>query len=785
MSSARIEPGRFGSGKAVRRIEDPALVAGRGRYTDDLAPAGETHLVFLRSPHAHARIVSIDADAARAMPGVLAVFTGAQLAAAGVKPMARAPLPFTRPDGKPLAGAPLHALAHERVRYVGEAVAAVVAETRAAARAAADAIMVDYEELPAVVDPFAAMRPGAPVLCDEAPDNIAAEARHGDAAAAASAFERAAHVVALDLDNQRVAPVTMEPRTALAAVDTASGRLLVHLSNQMPTAVRETLVHAIPGLTPEGVRVQVGDVGGGFGMKGGAHPEDIAVAYAALQVKRPVKWRAERIEEFLSATQGRDATSRAEMALDANGKALALRIRTVANVGAYATTVNLIIPLLVGPWVTTSIYDIGTIDLRIAAVMTNTAPVGAYRGAGRPEAIYLIERLMDAAARALQLDPAELRRRNLVRPEQMPYTNPMAQTYDSGHFDKIVARGLELADWNGFAARRATSERAGRLRGRGIATFLEWTSGMVFDERVTVDVLADGTIEVGAGVMGMGQGIATSLAQLAVDVFQVPIERIRVLTGDTDRINGFGSAGSRSLYIGGSAVQAASTKTIDEGKQLAAQALEAPAADIEYRAGRFDVRGTDLGIDLFELAAKQPGRRIHIDNTHTTAGPSWPNACHVCEVEIDPATGAVQVVAYASVNDIGYVVSPVLARGQIEGGVAQGVGQALCERVAYDADSGQALAASFMDYAVPRVDGFIAPKTEFDTSVPSKSNPLGAKGVGELGTIGATPAVVNAVVDALDHAGLGRDAERVQMPLTAERVWRALNLRDFGPAVWR
>ena len=594
-----------------------------------------------------------------------------------------------------------------------------------------------------------------------------------------------AHVVSLELVNQRVCPVTMEPRTVLAELDQTSGRLVVHISNQMPTAVRDTLADAIPGMTQQSIRVLVGDVGGGFGMKGGAHPEDIAVGYAALQLKRPVKWRAERIEEFLSATHGRDAVSRAELALDADGKALALRIRSIANVGAYATTVNVVIPLLVGPWVTTSIYDIGAIDLHVTAVMTNTAPVGAYRGAGRPEAIYIVERLMDAAARRLQLDPAEIRRRNMIRPEQMPYTTPMAQTYDSGHFERILDQGLELADWNGFAERRAASERAGKLRGRGIATFLEWTSGMVFDERVLVDVRADGIIELASGVLGMGQGIATSLAQLAVDVFQVPIDRIRVLTGDTDRVNGFGSAGSRSLYIGGSAVQVASLKAVDQGKQLAADALEAPLADVDYRAGRFSVIGTDLGIGLFELAGQQPEARIHVDATNATAGPSWPNGCHVCEVEIDPATGAVEIVAYASVNDIGRVVSPMLARGQIEGGVAQGVGQALCERMAYDEATGQALSATFMDYAVPRVDAFRGLKTRFDTTVPSKSNPLGAKGVGELGTIGATPAVVNAVVDALDHAGLGRDAERIQMPLTSERVWRALHKRDFGPSLWR
>jgi carbon-monoxide dehydrogenase large subunit len=380
----------------------------------------------------------------------------------------------------------------------------------------------------------------------------------------------------------------------------------------------------------------------------------------------------------------------------------------------------------------------------------------------------------------MKLDPSEMRRRNMIRPEQMPYTNPMAQVYDCGQFEKILDQGLKLADWRGYPARRETSKRTGKLRGRGIATFLEWTSGMAFDERVTVTVTPDGMIEVSSAVQAMGQGIATSLAQLAVDVFQVPLDRIRVVMGDTDRNNGFGSAGSRSLFIGGSAVHVASTKTIDEARKLAADALEAPAADIEYRAGRFSVAGTDLGVGLFELAGQQKGGRIYVDSTTSVGGPSWPNACHVCEVEIDPDTGEVQVVAYSSVNDIGRVVSPQIARGQVEGGAVQGIGQALCEHMAYDPGTGQALSASFMDYTLPRVDGFRAFKTEFDTSVPCTTNAIGAKGVGELGTIGGTPAVVNAVIDALDHAGQGRDAERVQMPLTSERVWRALH-GDYDP----
>ena len=776
--------GRYGSGQAVRRLEDATLVVGQGQYADDVTLPGQTHLAFLRSPYAHAHITGVDTRAALALPGVIAVYTGAELVAAGVKP-APAPAGFPRPDGQPGVSAPRYPLADQRVRYVGEAVVAVVAETPDQARAAADAVRVDYDELPAVVNVFDAMKPGAPQLADGAPDNIASAMRHGDAAATAAAFTSAAHVVSVDVDNQRLAPSPIEPRCVNAALNADDGRLVVRLSSQMPTAVRGGLADAIPGLSTENVRVLVGDVGGGFGMKTGIYPEDIVVAYAALQTRRPVKWRADRIEEFLGAVHGRDVISRAELALDANGKVLALRVKGYANVGAYAGITGVVIQVLIGPWVSTSVYDIPLIDLHFIAVMTNTTPTGAYRGAGRPEAIYLTERLMDAAARKLGLDPAELRRRNMIRPEQMPYTNKMGQCYDSGKFEQILDQGLALADWQGFAARRAASEAAGKLRGRGIATFLEWTGGNAFEERVTVNVTADGFIELGSATQAMGQGIATSYAQLAVDVFGVPLDRIRVLQGDTDRANGFGSAGSRSLFTGGSAVSVASRRTVDEAKALAADALEAPVADIEYREGRFTVAGTDLEIGLFELAARQPELRIHVDSTSSVGGPTWPNGCHVCEVEIDPATGAVAVVAYASVNDIGRVVSPVIVRGQVEGGAVQGIGQALCERVAYDAETGQLQSASFMDYAMPNADGFLGFKTAFDTSIPCTTNLLGVKGVGELGTIGATPAVVNAVIDALDHAGLGPAAEAIQMPVTSERVWRALTLKQFDASPYR
>lgn len=771
--SVQFDTGRFGSGREVARVEDAALLAGQGRFTGDLVLPGQAHLVFVRSPHAHARLASVDVSGARSLPGVLAVFTGTDLAEAGVKPIPNVQ-GFRRADGTPGAAPPLLALARDVVRFVGEPVAAVVARTREAARDAAEAVLVDYEDLPAVVDAEAATAPGAPVVWPQASGNVAAESRYGDAAAADAAFARAAHTVSLDIVNQRLAPSPLEPRGVLADFHPASERLTLRMSSQMPSGVLTSLCEILPDLRPQQVRVTVGDVGGGFGMKTGIYPEDVVVAHAARVLKQPVKWQAERVDEFLSGYHGRDVVSRAELALDAGGKVLALRVRSLANVGAYAGNAGVAIALLVGPWVSTSIYDIRTIDLHLRAVLTHTTPTGPYRGAGRPEAIYLIERLFDAAAREMRLDPAELRRRNMIRPEQMPYTSPMEQVYDSGRFEQILDKGLALADWNGFAARREASRQRGRLRGRGIATFLEWTGAMALDESASVAVLADGTIEIHSATQAMGQGIVTSYAQLAVDVFGVPIERIRVLQGDTDRARGFGSAGSRSLFTGGAAVHVTAQRTVEHAKALASELLEAAAGDIEYHAGRLSVAGTDIGIGLFELAARQPEARIFVEAGAKASAPTWPNGCHVCEVEIDPETGAVELVSYASVNDIGRVVNPMIARGQIEGGAVQGIGQALCEQVVYDPDSGQMLTGSFMDYAMPRADVNRVFRTEFDTSIPCLTNVLGVKGVGELGTIGATPAVVNAVVDALDHAGLGRDAERIQMPVTAERVWRAL-----------
>jgi carbon-monoxide dehydrogenase large subunit len=762
---------RFGSGQAITRLEDDALLRGQGRFTDDVVSdvgaADASHLVFVRSVYPHARIASIDADAARQMPGVLLVVTGAEMVAAGVKPMAGV-AGFVRADGV-TAQAPRFPLAHERVRFVGEPVVAVVARTRQQARDAAEAVMVDYEELPMAVSINAALA-GEAVLCPEAPDNIVAEMRHGKADAAAQAFAAAAHVVKLDIVNQRLVALTLEPRSVLACYDPASKGLIVRLSSQMPSGLR-TSVCDVLGLPREAVRVLIGDVGGGFGMKTGAYPEDLATAYCAHQLQGNVKWIADRSEDFVASAHGRDLQTHAEMALAADGKILALRLASQANAGAYPTGTGVAIQLLIGPWVQSSVYDIQTIDFHFKAVMTNTAPTGAYRGAGRPEAIFIMERLMDEAARQMGLDRIALRRRNFISPAQMPYKNPMGQTYDVGHFESIMDQSLQLADWAGFEARAAESASRGLLRGLGIATFLEWTGGNVFEERVTLEVQADGMIEVFSAVNAMGQGIATTLAQLVVDSFGVPIDKVRVVLGDTQRGDGFGSAGSRSIFTGGSAMRIGAERTIDKARQLAAQEFEAAEQDVLYAEGSFSVSGTDLRIGLFELAAKQPEQRIFMDSTSTVSGPSWPNGCHISEVEIDPLTGKVSVAAYASVNDVGRVVNPLIVRGQLDGGAVQGIGQALYEQVVYDAETGQPLTGSLMDYTAPRADDSPFFKTEMDISIPCKNNPLGVKGVGELGTIGATPAVVNAVADALARSGQADKCGQLQMPLTPAKVW--------------
>ena len=765
--------GAFGSGKDVRRVEDDLLLKGAGQFTDDVVTPDLGHLFFLRSPYAHAEIRSINVDAAKAMPGVRLVVTGEDLLKAGVKAVPGVS-GFARADGSPARSAPRLALAAGRVRFVGEPVAAVVAETLEQARQAAEAIEADYDSLPVAVHLADATAPGAPLMCEELGDNVAAEMRHGNAQATAEAFARAKHIVRLSIANQRLSAFSLEPRSVLHTFDDASGRLTIRMSSQMPSGLRDTVCGAL-NLSKEQVRVVVGDVGGGFGMKTGAYPEDVAVAFCCRTLKQPVKWIADRGEEFLSAGHGRDVESVAELALDGQGKILALRVASQANVGAYATGVAVAIALLIGPWVQTSVYDIQTIDFHFKGVLTNTAPIGAYRGAGRPEAIYIIERLMDEAARQIGLDRVEMRRRNFIRPDQMPYKNPMAQVYDSGKFEHVMNQGLALADWAGFGAREAASKQRGKLRGLGIATFLEWTGGNVFEERVTFTVKPEGIIEVFSAVQAMGQGIATTLAQLVVDSFGVPMEKVRIVLGDTDRGDGFGSAGSRSIFTGGSAVRVGSERTIETARQLAADELEVAAADITYADATFTVAGTDVSIDLFTLASRQVKQQIFVESVSTVAGPSWPNGCHICEVEVEPDTGDVQVVAYSSVNDVGRVINPMVVRGQLDGGVVQGLGQALCEHLQYDRESGQLVSGSMMDYAVPHSDIVGTMTHELDQNTPCLNNPLGVKGVGELGTIGATPALVNAVADAFARNGLGAKAPLLQMPLTPARVWQLMH----------
>ena len=764
---------RFGSGQEVRRLEDDALLAGKGLFTDDVMPEGQTRLCFVRSPHPHAKIVSIDTAQASAMPGVRLVLTGADIHAAGVKVMAK-PIMHKRADGGRPASPDRHILALERVRYVGECVAAVVADTEQQARDAAEAIWVEYEPLPHAVTLADALAPHAPLLSD-APDNRVAESRHGDAAKAKAAFAQAAHVVSLDICNQRVAALSIEPRSVQAHIE--QGRLVVRMSSQMPTGIRTQIVDLL-GIREDQVRVLVGDVGGGFGMKTGAYPEDLVVAFCAHRLQRPVKWIADRSEEFLSSCHGRDIECHGELALDAQGKILALRIETLANVGAYPSMTGVSIQIMIGPWVQTSVYDMACIDFHYTAVMTHTQPTGAYRGAGRPEAIFNIERLIDEAARVSGIDRLEIRRRNFIRADQMPYQNPMGQTYDTGDFGRMMDQGLQVADWSGFEARAAASAAGGKWRGLGIATFLEWTGGNALEENVNVRIGSDGVIEVFSAVNQMGQGIATSLAQLVVDVFDVPLSQVRVVLGDTDRGNGFGSAGSRSLFTGGSAISVGSRLALDKARELAAEALEAAASDLNYAQGQFSVAGTDLKIGLAELARRQTEGRIELNSKTAANGPTWPNGCHICEIELDPQTGEVQVVRYSSMNDIGRVVNPMIVRGQLDGGAVQGIGQALLEQMVYDSASGQPVTGSLMDYAAPRADimpdGF---NTHTDSSVPSKNNVLGVKGVGELGTIGATPAVVNAVADALARHGRADLSPKLQMPLTPARMWSLLQTR--------
>jgi aerobic carbon-monoxide dehydrogenase large subunit len=760
---------KFGIGQAMTRREDQRLLFGTGQYVDDVAVANEVFVVFVRSPHAHARIVSIDVGPAKAMPGVVAVLTGADLKADDIGPLPDG-AGLKRADDKPMCGAPHDVLAIDTARYVGEPVAAVFAKTRDQAEDAAELVMVEYKELPAVVTIEAATAKGAPVLWADAPGNIAAQTEFGKKDPCDAAFAKAKHVTKLSLYNQRLVPVSMEPRGSIAEFDAGSGRVTLRTSCQNPAGLQKTLAESCLKVPMKDVRVIVGDVGGGFGMKTQLYAEDVVCAWGARKLKRPVHWRASRSEEFLGGNHGRDQINHAELAFDADGKILGLRVNIIGNIGAHASGPGAVIVVAVGPKVITGVYHIPTLHLRGTAVMTNTNLVGAYRGAGRPEAIYLLERLMDQAAAEMKMDPAELRRRNFIQPSQMPYKTPMGEKFDSGNFPHMLDRILDQADWKGYPARRDESRRRGKLRGRALSTFLEWT-GVVHEETVNLHVEADGRVLVYTAMQAMGQGIETSYVQILSETLDIDPDRIVIVQGDSDVAQGIGSMGSRSLYIGGSAMLTASKQTIEKGRELAGDALEAAGQDIEYRDGRFRVAGTDLGIGLFELAAKQPEKRIAISTLQKVDGPSWPNSCHVCEVEIDPDTGVTQIVRYTTMDDVGRVINPLIVAGQVHGGVAQAVGQALLENTHYDPETGQLITGSLQDYCLPRADDLPSIDTFTDETTPCKINPLGAKGVGELGTVGGTPTVMNAVIDALRHLGV----KQIEMPATPEKVWRAIN----------
>ena len=758
---------QFGASRTQKRVEDDKLLKGQGQYSDDRDFAGQAWLVLLRSPHAHAKVTAIDVSAAATAPGVLAVWTIEDLKRDGLQRMAFPPL-FKKADGSPMAAPPRHALAEDRVFYAGQPVVAVVAERREQAQDAAELVQVEYEEIDAVTGVVAAMAPGAPQLWPEAAGNISAEAAFGDAKACDAAFAAAAHVARVSLDNQRLIAMALEPRCAIGVHQ--GQRCTLYTQSQTPSGTRQGLADVFK-RKPEDFRVVIGDIGGGFGMKTGLSPEDALVCYASWKLSRPVKWRGERSEDFLASHMGRDQHYEGELALAKDGRILALRMHMHANFGAVPVGSTAIIPLLLGPKVQTTVYHVPVVDYRIKGVLTNTMATGAYRGAGRPEANYLMERLIDRAARDLNMDPAELRRRNFIRPEQFPYQTHMGDTYDDGNFAQILDRVLAEGDWTGFAARKDEAKRRGRLRGRGLAVYLEWTGAPVRTETVDVRISADGSVEVFTGTQAMGQGLETTYIQLMTEILQVDAAKVRVVQGDTDAVNGVGSVGSRSAFVGGSAAVSAGRKVIVRGKELAAEALEAAMGDIEYRAGRFAITGTDRALDWAGLASRQPERMIRVSATESPSTPSWPNGAQVCEIEIDPDTGEVQVASIVSVDDVGRIINHMIVEGQVHGGIAQGIGQALYEHARYDAQSGQLLTGSLMDYCVPRADQMPALKHFFDESIPCKTNLLGVKGCGELGTLGSVPAVVHAVLDALADRGVAH----LEMPLTPEKVWKALN----------
>jgi carbon-monoxide dehydrogenase large subunit len=774
-----------GIGQPVRRKEDIRLLRGQGRFTADENLTGQAHAVFVRSPHAHARIRSIAVDKALAVSGVLAVLLGRDFIADRLKPIPHRPwsphpaeIPLVNTDGTGPFMGPHYPLATDKVRFVGEPVAMVVAATLPAAKEAVERVEAVYEVLPSVTDTVKATRAEAPRVHEDSASNVCVDAQVGDAAATAAAFARATYVVQFKTSVQRVTGVPMEPRAALAVYDTATGRYTLYAGNGGAARLKHDLATVLD-VAPERVRVLMGDVGGNFGTRGMMYAEFALVAWAARRVGRAVKWVCERHESFLSDYQGRDLAVEAELALDARGNFLAMRGSNIGNLGGYPTNFSMVQK---GVEIMTSVYRVPVAHFRARCVLSNTAPTRPYRSAGRPEVIFVMERLIDLAANQCGFDRIALRRQNLPDHSEMPYRNPFGMVYDSGAYSQVMEAALTLADWTGFPRRQAMARARGKCRGIGVGNYVDTATG-VPHERAEITVLPDGFVEVVIGIASQGQGHETTFAQLVTEWLGVPIDNIRLITGDTDRISvGGGAHSGRGMRLGSIVIKKSTEDIIKKGTRIAELLLESAAADIEYIEGKFTVRGTNHAVGLFDVATAALQRddfpddlrgplAAQCDETITSA--SFPYGCHVCEVEVDPQTGVVEVVNYAAIDDVGRAVNPLIIHGQIHGGIAQGVGQALFEHCFYDFASGQLLSASFMDYAMPRADNFPFYLTEL-SEVPSTTHPLGIRPAGEGGTVPALAVVINAIA----HALADRGVSHIEMPATPERVWRAIREAD-------
>ena len=773
MVDAAVEAG--GIGKPVLRKEDLRLLRGQGRYTDDIRLEGQVYAVMLRSPHAHARIAGIDTAAAKAMPGAVDVLTADDLAADGVGTVPSysmiaglVDLVLENADGSPRRGTKLPVVADGRVRFVGDIVAAAIAETPAAAADAAERIVVEYDPLDAVTEAAAAAGPEAPSLWDDIPGNTCIDGYFGDPERTEAAFAAAAHVVSLKTRVQRVTGMMMEPRATVGRHDAGSGRFTLYCGGDNPVRVKRDLA-AVFGVEEDRVRVVAGDVGGNYGTRNWTYPEYAVTLWAARRLGRPVKWTATRSESFLSDYQGRDLAIDAALALDADGNFLALRSSLIGNVGGYTVS---FVPITKSSELAPTVYDFPAAHVRARAVMSNTPSTAPYRSAGRPEAMLAMERLVDLAAREHGFDPVELRRRNLVPPSAMPYRTALGLTYDSGDYPQAMDRALRLADWDGFPARREEAKARGRLRGIGLANSIEITSGFPV-ERAEIAVRSAGTVDITIGTLSSGQGHETAFAQCVADWLGVSFDSIRLLTGDTDIVpEGGGSHSARSMRMAGIVMGRASELTIEKGRPVAADMLEAAIEDVVFENGRFAILGTDRGVTIFEVAeaVEARGDTLSAEHTEKMSAPGFPYGTQVCEVEIDPETGAIEVMRYAAVDDVGRAVNPMILHGQAHGGIVQGAGQALFEHARYDPETGQMLAGSLMDYAIARADDFPFFDTEI-MEVPSPTNPLGVRGGGEGGTTPALAVAVNAICDALAEHGV----RHVEMPATPERIWRMID----------